>query len=68
MALYTAPGPKTVCLAKGDDDLINWTKRKLQFSVRRPNCCWLGSRLLREIPRQIFVTRLYGVKGNGGYF
>ncbi len=27
-ALYTAPGPQTVCLATGDDDLINWTKRE----------------------------------------
>jgi beta-fructofuranosidase len=25
-ALYTAPGPQTVCLATGDDDLRTWTK------------------------------------------
>jgi beta-fructofuranosidase len=27
-ALYTAPGPQTVCLAKGDGDLTHWTKRE----------------------------------------
>ena len=27
-ALYTAPGPQTVCLATGDDELIHWTKRE----------------------------------------
>ncbi len=26
-ALYTAPGPQTVCLATSDNELINWTKQ-----------------------------------------
>ena len=28
-ALYTAPGPQTVCLATGDGDLTRWTKREV---------------------------------------
>jgi beta-fructofuranosidase len=34
-ALYTAPGPQTVCLATGDEDLINWTKREVPV-IREP--------------------------------
>jgi beta-fructofuranosidase len=35
-ALYTAPGPQTVCLATGDDDLRNWTKREVPVISEPP--------------------------------
>jgi beta-fructofuranosidase len=34
-ALYTAPGPQTVCLATGDEDLRSWTKREIPV-IREP--------------------------------
>jgi beta-fructofuranosidase len=36
-ALYTAPGPQTVCLATGDDDLINWTKHEVPVISEPPH-------------------------------
>lgn len=35
-ALYTAPGPQTVCLATGDDDLESWAKREVPVLSEPP--------------------------------
>ncbi len=49
-ALYTAPGPQTVCLAMGDGDLTNWTK--------------LGAPVISEPPPELELVGFPSITGD----